>query len=77
MLFLFGGNIFMDYAKFAIILWIAVTIILAFLGRKSIFRQFGMRQTKPVAPVWLMYLFCTAIIGAVVSIGVTFLIKSF
>jgi hypothetical protein len=66
----------MDYAKFAIILWIIVTVIIAIVGRKAFFKIFGMPKNRFVKVEWRAYLLCAAILGAVLSIGVTFFIKS-
>ena len=66
----------MDYAKFAIILWIIATLIIAIAGRKAFFKIFGMPKNKVVKVEWRAYLLCAAGLGAVFSIGITFLIKS-
>ena len=66
----------MDYANFAVIFWIIVTIIIAIAGRKSFFKIFGMPQNKFLKIDWRAYLFCATILGAAISIGITFLIKS-
>jgi hypothetical protein len=66
----------MDYAKFAIIFWIIATIIIAIVGKRSIFKQFGIRQNQLRWAGWKMVLFCAMAIGAVISIGITFIIKS-
>jgi len=67
----------MDYAKFAIILWIIATIITAIVGKKAFFKVFEITQNKFVKVDWRAYLLCAAGIGAVISIGITVLIKSF
>lgn len=66
----------MDYAKFAIILWIVATVIIAIVSRKAFFKIFGMSKKRIVKVEWRAYLLCAAGLGAVVSIGITFLIKS-
>ena len=66
----------MEYAKFALIFWIIATIIIAIIGKKSIDKQFGMTKNKGLSFYWRAYLFCSMALGAVISIGITFLIKS-
>lgn len=66
----------MDYAKFAIILWIIASVTIAIVGKKSVFRQFGIPQNKIVTLIWFGYLLCVAILGGAISIGITFLMKS-
>ena len=67
----------MDYAKFAISLWIVATIATVILGKKSFFKVLEVTQNKFVKVDWRAYLLCAAGIGAAVSIGITFLVKSF
>jgi len=66
----------MDYAKFAIIFWIIATVIIAIIGKKPILKQFGVPQNKTSGIEWKGYLFCAMIIGAAISVGITFLLKS-
>ncbi len=66
----------MDYAKFAIILWIIATIIIAIIGKESFLKIFGLPKNKFLRIELRAYLFCTMILGAAISIGITFLIKS-
>lgn len=66
----------MDYAKFAIILWIIATVIIAIGGRKAFFKIFGMPEKKFVKIEWRAYLFCATALGAVFSMGITFLVKA-
>lgn len=66
----------MDYAKFAIIFWVIATIIIAIVGKKSFFKIFGLPHNKILKVDWRAYLFCAAILGAAISIGITFIIKS-
>jgi hypothetical protein len=66
----------MDYAKFAIILWIIATIIIAVIGKKSFSKIFGLPQNKALKIDLRAYLFCAAILGAAISVGVTFLVRS-
>jgi len=66
----------MDYAKFAIITWLIATIVVAIISKKSIFRQFGYPQNKVVSAIWKAHLLCSMILGAAISIGITFVIKS-
>lgn len=67
----------MDYAKFAIVFWIIATIIIAIVGKKAFFKVFEITPNKFVRVDWRAYLLCAAGIGAAISIGMTFLIKSF
>ena len=66
----------MNYAKFAIIFWIIATVIIAIVGKKPILKQFGIPQSKISGIEWKGYLFCAMIIGAAISVGITFLLKS-
>jgi len=66
----------MDYAKFAIIFWIIATVIIAIIGKKPILKQFGIPQNKISGIAWKGYLFCAMIIGAAISVGITFILKS-
>jgi hypothetical protein len=62
----------MDYATFAIICWIIATIIAAIVGKKAFFKIFGMPNNKVLKVELRAYLFCSAIIGAAISIGITY-----
>lgn len=64
----------MDYATFSIICWIISTIIVAIVGKKAFFKIFGMPNNKVLKVELRAYLFCSAIIGAAVSVGITYLI---
>jgi hypothetical protein len=66
----------MDYAKFAILLWIIFTVLLVTVSRRSMFKQFGANQKPILWGGWRIYLFCMMMLGAALSIGITFLIKS-
>jgi hypothetical protein len=68
----------MDYAKFAIIFWLIATVILAIIGKKAFFKQFGIPQNQHMflSRIWFSFLVCAAIFGGAISIGITFLIKS-
>jgi hypothetical protein len=66
----------MDYAKFAIIVWILFTIVIAIIAKKPIFKQFGIPQDKWRRMDWRAYLFMAMILGAFISAGITFLLKS-
>lgn len=66
----------MDYAKFAIILWIIATIIIAIVGRKAFFKIFGLPKNKFLKVDVRAYLFCTALLGGAISLVITFFIKS-
>jgi hypothetical protein len=67
----------MDYAKFAIILWIIATVTIAIVGKKSIFKQFRIAPNQLRWAGWKLVLICAMTIGAAISIGMTLLIKSF
>jgi hypothetical protein len=64
----------MDYAKFAIILWIIATISIAIVGKKAFFKIFGLPQNKILKVELRAYLFCASILGATISLGLTFII---
>jgi hypothetical protein len=64
----------MDYATFAIICWIITTIIVAIVGKKAFFKIFGMPHNKVLKVELRGYLFCSAIVGAAISIGITYFI---
>jgi hypothetical protein len=64
----------MDYAIFAIICWIILTIIVAIVGKKAFFKIFGMPKNKVLKVELRAYLFCSAIIGAAISVGITYLV---
>jgi hypothetical protein len=67
----------MDYAKIAIIIWIIASIIIAILGKGTAFTQFGKAERKITSPIWWRaYFFCCAILGGVIAIGLTYLIRS-
>lgn len=66
----------MDYAKLAIVIWIVASVIIAILGRKSAFKQFGKAANKITSPIWWRaYFFCCAGIGGVIAVGLTYLIR--
>jgi hypothetical protein len=67
----------MDYAKFSIITFIIATSVIAIIGKKSVFRQFGYPQNKVVSAIWRAHLAISMALGAAISIGTTLLIKSF
>jgi len=67
----------MNYAIFAIVLWIIATVTIAIVGKRSILKQFGKPQKKLRWVSWRAYLFIAMMLGAAVSIGVTCLVKSF
>ena len=67
----------MDYAKFAILCWIIVTIVIAIAGKTSLLKVFGLPKNKFLKADWRGYLFTAAVLGAAISIGLTCLIKSF
>jgi len=66
----------MDYAKITIITFMIATTVIAIIGKKSVFRQFGYPQNKVVSAIWRAHLFISMILGAAISIGITFIIKS-
>jgi hypothetical protein len=66
----------MDYAKFAIISWVIATVIIAIVGKRSIFKQFEIPPNKLRWAGWKLVLFCAMALGAAISIGITFLMKS-
>ena len=66
----------MDYAKFAIIFWVIVTVIIAIVSKRSIFKQFEIPPNKLRWAGWKLVLFCAMALGAAISIGITFLMKS-
>jgi hypothetical protein len=67
----------MNYATFAIVLWIIATIIIAIIGKKAFFKIFGLPKNKALKIELRAYLFCAMILGAAISMGVTFLVRSF
>jgi hypothetical protein len=67
----------MDYPKFAILTWIIATVVIAIFCRKAFFKIFGMPKNKYLKVEWRAFLFTAALLGAVVSIGITFLVRSF
>jgi hypothetical protein len=67
----------MDYPKFAIITFIIATTVIAIIGKKSVFRQFGYPQNKVVSAIWRAHLAISMVLGAAISIGITILVKSF
>ena len=66
----------MDYAKFSIIVWIAATVILAIVSKKPFFKQFGIPQNKIFRMDWRAFLVCMMLLGAAISVGLTFLVKA-
>jgi hypothetical protein len=66
----------MDYAKFAIILWILATIIIAIVGRKAFFKIFGLPKNKFLKVELRAYLFCSVLLGAGISLVITFFLES-
>ncbi|HEY4111248.1 hypothetical protein [Puia sp.] len=66
----------MDYAKFAILLTIVLTIIIAVEAKKSVFKLFGIPQNKPLRMEWRAYLICCMLLGAFIAMGITFVVKS-
>ena len=67
----------MNYAIFAILSWVVATILIAIVGKKSLLKVFGMPKNKFLKADWRGYLVTAMFLGAVVSIGITCLIKSF
>ena len=67
----------MDYSKFAIITFIIATTVIAIRSKESIFRQFGYPQNKVVSAIWRAHLAISMLLGAAISMGLTFLIKLF
>jgi hypothetical protein len=67
----------MNYAIFAIVSWVIATILIAILGRKSLLKVFGMPKNKFLKADWRGYLVTAMLLGAGISIGITYLIKSF
>jgi hypothetical protein len=66
----------MDYAKFAIILWIIASVIIAIVGKRSFSKIFGFPKNKVLKIELRAYLFCSMVLGAAISIGVTFLVRA-
>jgi hypothetical protein len=66
----------MDYAKFAIIFWIIATISIAIVGKEAFFKIFGLPKNKFLKVDWKAYLVTAMALGAVIAMGVTFLVKS-
>jgi len=66
----------MNYAAIAIITWIILTILIAILAKRSVFKQFGIPQNSVGSPLWRAYLITCAAVSMLVSIGITYLIKS-
>jgi len=66
----------MDYAIFAIIFWILATIIIAIVGKKPFTKIFGLPKNKVLKVDLRGYLLCATILGAAISIGITFLVKA-
>lgn len=67
----------MNYSIFAIIFWIIATVIITIVGKRTIFKQFGIPPNKLRWAGWKVLLFCAMAIGAAISVGVTLFIKSF
>ena len=65
----------MDYSTFAIITFIIATTIIAIRGKEPVFRQLGYPQNKVVSAIWRAHLAISMVLGAAISIGLTFLIK--
>jgi hypothetical protein len=66
----------MDYAMFAIIVWIIASIIIAIVGRKAFFKIFGLPKNKILKVELRAYLFCSVLLGAGISLIITFFIKA-
>jgi len=66
----------MYYGTFAIILWVIATVIIAIIGKNAFFKIFGLPKNKILKVDWKAYLVCSMVLGAAISVGVTFLIKS-
>jgi TRAP-type mannitol/chloroaromatic compound transport system permease small subunit len=67
----------MNYAIFAIVSWVIATILIAIVGKKSLLKVFGMPKNKFLKADWRGYLVTAMFLGAAISIGITYLIKSF
>jgi len=67
----------MNYVIFAIVSWVVATILIAIVGKKSLLKVFGMPKTKFLKADWRAYLFTAMVLGAAISIGITYLIKAF
>jgi hypothetical protein len=66
----------MNYATFAIVLWIIATVIIAIIGKRSFSKIFGLPKNKVLKIELRGYLFCAMILGAAISMGVTFFIRA-
>ena len=66
----------MNYATIAIVIWIVLTILIAILAKRSVFKQFGIPQNSVGSPLWRAYLLTCAAVGMPVSIGITYIIRS-
>jgi len=67
----------MDYARFAIIVWIIATIFIAIVGRKPFSKIFGMPQNKVLKIELRAYLSCSMMLGGAVSMVITSVIRAF
>ncbi len=67
----------MNYGIFAIILWIIATVIIAIIGKNAFLKTFGIPKNKILKIDWRAYLVCSMMLGAAISVGITFLVKSF
>jgi hypothetical protein len=67
----------MNYAIFAIVSWVVATILIAILSRKSLLKVFGMPKNKFLKADWRGYLVTAMLLGAAISMGLTYLVKSF
>ena len=65
----------MDYSKFAIITFLIATTVIAIIGKKSVFRQFGYPQNKVVSAIWRAHLAISMALGGAISIVLTLLIR--
>ena len=66
----------MDYPKFAVIIWMIATVIIAILSKKAMFKTFGIPQNKYLKADWRAYLICCALLAAFVAIGLTAIVKA-
>jgi len=66
----------MDYATFAIVFWIVATAVIAIAAKKSVFKHFKIPQNKIFWMDWRAYMVCAMMLGALVSIGFTSIIRA-
>ena len=66
----------MNYQIIAIGLWIGLSIVFFFLSRKSVIKQFGTPNRRFSGLDWRAYLLCVVALAGLLSMGVTFLIRS-